>query len=345
MSTIHIDRKKGARITNIQSIPLDNLKLDPRNVRFRHVGKVLKDKDMEKQILDEPETKHLMKAIIASGGLSTRPIVTDKGIVREGNRRVVSLRRIVVLIDKGELPDLERKDFEHIECEVLPKETTQREIDIYLGRVHVSGVKEWDAINQAQHIWTLYHESDLSLDEIRDFLGLGKGTILQKLRALEWTSEFMKLYPDDADIKKFSFFEELHKKKALRQWISDDSSRLKAFFKWVADDKFDETGAKDVRKLPEIMDHDQAWKFFQSPGGKFSMALRKVYEGRPELTSSTFEAVKAAMDALTNIGLEEYKSIPTDRARFEMLTALHQKVAGMLKEFESQKPMRKRKSA
>src|SRR5947209_8659370 len=106
MSTMHIDRQKGVRITNIQLVPLDNLKLDPRNVRFRHIRKVLKDRDMEKHILAEPETKHLMKAIIASGGLSTRPIVTEQGIVKEGNRRIVSMRKIVVSIDNGEQPDL-----------------------------------------------------------------------------------------------------------------------------------------------------------------------------------------------------------------------------------------------
>jgi len=345
MATMHIDRQKGVRITNIQVISLTDLRLDPRNVRFRHVGKVLKDKDMEKQILDEPETKQLIRAIIASGGLSTRPIVTEEGVVREGNRRVVSLRRIVTLIDKGELPELQRKDFEKIECEVLPKATTEREIDIYLGRVHVSGVKEWDAINQAQHIWSLYHERDLSLDEIRDFLGLGKGTILQKLRALEWTSEFMKEYPTKADIKKFSFFEELYKKKQLRQWVADDPSRLAIFFEWVAEGKFDETGAKDIRKLPEIMAHDKAWKVFQSAGGKLSVALRKVYQGRPELTSPTFEAINSAMEALKNIGLEEFKNIPNDPARLEMLTALHQKIGDMLTEFEQSRPMRKRKSA
>ncbi|HEY2497465.1 MAG TPA: hypothetical protein VGK24_10375 [Candidatus Angelobacter sp.] len=345
MSTIHIDRKKGARITKIQPVPLKTLKLDSRNVRFCHIDKVLKDKDMEKLIRDEPETKNLMKAVIASGGLSTRPVVTQQGIVKEGNRRIVCLRKILDLIDEGELPELKREDFEEIECEVLPEEITQREVDIYLGRVHVSGVKEWDAINQAQHIWTLYHESDLSIDDIRDYLGLGKGTILQKLRALEWTSEFIKEYPDKAGIRNFSFFEELYKKKSLREWIDNDPSGLKLFFKWVAGEKFDETGAKDVRRLPDIMAHKEAWKLFQAAGGKFSTALRKVYEGRPELTSSTFEAVKTANEALKNIGLEEYKSIPRDSARLEMLSELHQRIQSMLKEFSSQKTAAKRKSA
>src|SRR5260370_3864332 len=296
MSTIHIDRKKGVRITRIHRIPLQQLKLDPQNVRFRHLNAILKDRDMERKILEEPETRHLLKAIIASGGLSTRPIVTEGGVVREGNRRLACLRRIAALIDKGELPEVDPASFAEVECEVLPREITQREVDIYLGRVHVSGVKEWDAINQAQHIWTLYHERDLSTDEIKDFIGLVKGTILQKLRALEWTTEFMKLYPQQADIKKFSFFEELYKKKDLRVWIEQDPSHLKNFFTWVAEGRFDDTGAKDVRRLPEVMNDSEAWNTFRSAGGKVSKAIRKLQEGRPELSSPTFEAVKNATD-------------------------------------------------
>jgi hypothetical protein len=344
MSTIHIDRKKGVRITEIQVLPLEKLKLDPQNVRFRHVGEALKDRDMEKQILDEPETRHLLNAIIASGGLSTRPIVTDRGVVKEGNRRIVCLRRIAHLIENGELPELNRQSFASVECEVLPRGITEREVDIYLGRVHVSGVKEWDAINQAQHIWTLYHERDLSIDEIRDFLGLGKGTIIQKLRALEWTTEFMRLHPRQADIKKFSFFEELYKKKSLRAWIEEDSGNLRTFFTWVAEGRFDNTGAKDVRQLPEVMEHAEAWKTFKSPNGNFSKALRKLQEGRPELSSPTFEAVKTATEALTSIGLDEYRDIPNDRARVQMLQELYNKVGDILADFDglrSVKRMRK----
>jgi hypothetical protein len=331
-TSIRIDRGHGARETKIADFPAEKLRLDPENVRFRHIKKVLPDRDMEKLIWDEPDTKMLLKAIIASGGLSSRPIITPDGVVKEGNRRTVCIRKIRELISKGELDHLSEETFKAVECEMLPADISQKEVDIYLARVHVSGVKEWDALNQAEHIWRMHQDRGMTFDEIRDLLGISKGKIVQKLRAFEWTVDFMKARPDKADIKKFSFFEELYKRPALRKWVDNDPTALPKFFNWVAAEKFNITGARDARILPEILENKDALRALDGPRGDMRQALALLQEGRPELSSPTFEAVSAAIKALKSIGREEYRSIPEKPPQVKMLKELYGELCGTFKE-------------
>src|SRR5437016_3397866 len=109
-------RQGGVWETKTEFIDLDELKLDPRNVRFRHVNGLLSDKEIEKEIWEEHEARDLQKQIIASGGLTNQPIVNSDRVVKEGNRRIVCCRKICELIKAGKLEDFPKDAFEQIEC-------------------------------------------------------------------------------------------------------------------------------------------------------------------------------------------------------------------------------------
>ena len=63
----------------ILEIPLSFLKLDPNNARFKHVDKILTDKEIEEKISEEPDSKSLLREIKFSRGLSEQPFVKKIG--------------------------------------------------------------------------------------------------------------------------------------------------------------------------------------------------------------------------------------------------------------------------
>jgi len=333
--TIHIQKEYGARQTTIEKIPLDKIRLDPENVRFRHLSQIFTDKEIEKLIWDEQDTKDLLKAILASGGLSERPVVKrDKEgfyVVKEGNRRIVCCRKARAMVQSGEVEDFPKDAFDMVECEVLPDSITEEEIAIYLARVHVSGKKEWDAINQAEHIHRLYDHHALSYDRIRELVGMGKAKIIQKHNAYTAMVEFMQAHPESADIKKFSFFEELYKRPELREWIEDDPSNKKRFFEWVAQGKFNITGAKDVRQLPEVLKDPDARKAFESPNGSMAAAQQVLSKKNPAKQSATFWSVEQALEALRRMPRNEYEAIPDNLPQVNLLKELYNELGLIFK--------------
>src|SRR4051812_19711271 len=94
MSRIHLDAAAGPREADTQDVPVSELRLDPENVRFFHIkDRLLTDSEMDELIWKEPASKALLRSILASGGLSNPPIITKGKTTKEGNRRLVALRR------------------------------------------------------------------------------------------------------------------------------------------------------------------------------------------------------------------------------------------------------------
>ena len=77
-------------------VPLSKLKLDPNNIRFRHMGK-LTQSEMDAYLLEEEDVRLLMNGIISAGKLHQPLLVIENGddlICKEGNRRLLALRMI-----------------------------------------------------------------------------------------------------------------------------------------------------------------------------------------------------------------------------------------------------------
>src|SRR2546428_6273079 len=192
----------------IQKVPLSKLKLDPYNVRFRHHPvKSLSDTEIAAIIWKEPDTKDLYREINTSRGLMEAPIVNSDSIVMEGNRRIVCLRKLSEKAHGGEQPGTPEDYWDIVEVNVLPRDTPAKDIALMLGRFHVSGKKEWRALNQAAHIAELHNKHGLSQDDIHDFLSMSKPTVGRMIKAFDATTEYGKKFSSDKEwVGKFSYF-------------------------------------------------------------------------------------------------------------------------------------------
>ena len=323
--------------TTIEKIPLEKLKLDRTNVRFKHVmnekGGVLSEDDIEDLVWDEPDTQTLYHLIINSGGLSERPFVDTNRVVKEGNRRVVCLRRIVSEIKANKLK-LSLEPFSAIECEVPVDDIAPLDMEILLARWHVKDKKPWAKLNQASHLYNMNKLRGLSYDEIAKDVGLSKGKVIQLAKSFEWTTEYMNAYKEK-DVTCWSFFEELYKRKDLRSWAQEDSDNLQKFFKWVNAEKF--PMAIDVRKLQTVMlniDKDlsrKAMQEFESKEGNIKSALQVIASQDPSLNSDFFKAIKRVRQRLDKMKLEDVVEAKKAPAKRKALIALRDKLNEVLK--------------
>src|SRR5437773_3045796 len=292
-------RTEGA----IERIPLDQLRLDPTNVRFKHREKALPEGEIERYIWEEEDAKTLFRQIKTSGGLMEPPVVLkisdSQFLVKEGNRRVVCLRKLSKEAHDGKLAKegfkYSKDDFDTVQCIVLPADLSQKDLDSLIGTRHVSGPKEWATLNRAWHIYEMYNQDDMDYDEIRQVLGFGKGTVIRMVKAFEKTMEYGKRHPEDqAWFRKFTYLDELYKKPDLRGWIEQDPTNLNMFSDWVAQGKFNDV--RDVRVLPDILADPDATKSIMASDGDITKAKQALSRKDPTITSQTFAAIKKTIE-------------------------------------------------
>lgn len=320
MPKLHLTSEHGGLDTSIESILTGELRLDPDNVRFKHEDGVLKDDDMQQLIWDEPDTRTLYRTILASGGLSERPIITKELIVKEGNRRVVCLRRLSNAAHAGELEGVARDAFDSVDCEVLPVDVSKLDLDMYLARVHVVGKKPWEALNQAAHIYELYHDWDKSYESIREYLGIGKAEVIKRNKAYESTVSYLKENPGKGDIRHFSYFDELFRGSKTRQWAEAYPVNLKKFNAWLAAGKFNDS--KQVRYIMDVLEDRDAVAVLNSEGGSMDEAIELLAEKKPAMRSQVFRTVVSATELLDNMPLNEYRRLADNDAQLDVLRAL-----------------------
>src|SRR5690242_3913577 len=135
-SQIHLDGRKGNKISE-QEWLVEKLRLDPQNVRFKHLEKLMSDFQIEDYIWQESDTKDLFRAIVASGGLSEKPFITAEGVVKEGNRRLVCLRKAREAARGKKLDGVAPDAFDKVTVEVFEEGINPAQMDLWLARVHV----------------------------------------------------------------------------------------------------------------------------------------------------------------------------------------------------------------
>jgi len=316
----------------IKVIPLSQLMLDPKNVRFKHEQREMKDAEIEEYIWKQPESKNLYREILASRGLSESPVVDSDNNVKEGNRRVVCLRKLSENAQKGDvLPaDIPKDQFDYVQCYVLPPDTPEKDIALYLARVHVSGKDMWRTLNKAAQIYELHHRHGMTLDELRDYLSMGKATVEKMLWAFEATKDYGNKYPQDKEwLGKYSYFYELYKKKDLREW-AEKGDNLQLFSRLVGEDKIPR--GEHVRSLPRVISNDTALKALETKG--MEAAIEIVEKEDPAVTSNVYKVVKQAINVLNTIPLDEFTMTAKDEARLKMLRELRGSVDRILKNVE-----------
>ncbi len=327
--------REAEKIANapIKEVSLDDIKLDPSNVRFSHISEKLTDKKIEDILWKERDTLELYKQILSARELYEEPVLNSGLIVIEGNRRIVCLRKLKREANKEELSGIPKGHFDKIKCKILPKETLPQEIDIYVATIHVKGKKTWKAFNRAKHIFNLHELRGFSYEDISKNIGMGKATVIRNVVVYEATDKYGKKYTNDEEwFSKFTYFDELYKRKDLKEFRKEDKN-LEKFGNWIFYQKIDDV--REVRKLALILQDKDAMKEFEKKD--FNAAMKILESKDPSINSSEFKKIKDAIDVLRNLPRKELSKTVNDISRLNLLNLLKREINNLIKDINSMK--------
>lgn len=276
------------------SVPVEKLELDPKNPRIQYlIGQragLASPNELDAMIWDKDAVKALAQSILQNGGVYEHIIIQkngDKYKVREGNCRTVACRHLL-----QQYPDDAR--FVTVPAMIFDVDLTDEDLAVLLADMHVAGKIRWDAYEQAKHVHDLFNAYGKTYDWLSNHLRLSKSKVNLLLSAYRATSEFLQAHSAPGNVRKFSMFLELMKKKELRQRFEDQMAFRQQFHKWLAEERI--TDPKQVRDLPAVLDNREATKALEAEG--FAAATRVLITDDPSLESDLFWSVKQATEAL-----------------------------------------------
>jgi hypothetical protein len=297
---------------------VEKLKLDPNNQRLGYLLRQHKkalsvsDKELHKMLWEIDQVKALYQSVYQNGGLLEDPVVRVDGTVVEGNCRTVVLREL-----RKKYPEDDR--FTRVFVRVLPSNVTEEQISLLLGELHIAGKIEWRAFDQAEYVWKMNKIYGKTYDFLATHLRWSRSKLSQKIAAFEETKAYLERTGDPQGINRFSHFEELMRKKALRDRLEDDPDFVRRFGQWVSDGKLPDS--KDVRDLSSILENEEAVQKFEKEG--IRAARRVLHDANPSIVSNLYSAIDQASAELETISLQEITALQEgNEARLEKLRRL-----------------------
>ncbi len=337
--------KNNTILGELQYIPLSSILLDPKNIRFKHLDRTLSDQEIEEWISEEGDIKSLIREIRFSGGLSEKPYVQDleDGNYRavEGNRRTVCLRKIAQEIKSGKEKEFSLKIIDPVQCIVIPKNITDKSLAVFLARIHVSGKKDWAALNQSAHVYDLIRKHDFDQEDVAHAISISKTKVNSMIKSYEATLKYKEKFPDDdLWLRRYSHFEEIFKKKDLKEWVSDPLN-LDLFMKWIHNNQF--PMAIKVRKLDGIIqDGKDAYKAMKK--GATIDEANKILQTQDQTRTSTAkiadnieDRVQEFQELLQNFPRGKMKEFSKDKGRMQEFEALYNDFGEIIKDIKSMK--------
>ncbi len=270
---------------------------------------------------DVDQVKSLFQSVFQNGGLLEDPVVYTDATVAEGNCRAVALREL-----RRKFPEDDR--FTHLFVRVLPAEVTEEQVSLLLGELHIAGKIEWRAFDQAEYVWRMNKVFGKTYDFLATHLRWSRAKLAQKIAAYEETKAYLERTGDAQGPNRFSFFEELMRKKPLADRRNSDPDFMLRFGRWVHEGKLPE--ARDVRDLTAILENEESMRKFEKEGIR---AARIILEkADPSMSSNLYSTVDQACTELETISLQEITALKNgDSPRLEKLRRL----ASALRELES----------
>jgi hypothetical protein len=276
-------------------LKVDQVDLDSKNPRVQYLvgqtgGSVSQDQ-LDAMIWDKDQVKALAQSIFQNGGVRepiiVQPTTKGKYVVREGNCRLVSARHLI-----EQYPGDER--FSLIPAHIYEDGLSEEDLAVLLADLHVAKKISWDAYEQAKYIHDLFQVYGKTYDWLSDHLRMSKGKISEQLSSYKATTEYLQSHPAPSNIRKFSFFQELAKKKELKERF-DQSPEFKQYFHGLID-KERISDSKHIRSLTQILASPEAKKALDEQG--YDAAAKVLISSDPSLGSDLFLAVKNATEAL-----------------------------------------------
>lgn len=278
-----------------QAVAVADLELDPTNPRIQYLlgqrAGVAGENELDAMIWEKDPVKALSQSILQNGGVYESLILqrgkNNKFRVREGNCRTVACRHL-----RDQHPDDTR--FMTVPAMIFDFELTEEDLAVLLADMHVASKIRWDAYEQAKHVSDLFQVYGKTYDWLANHLRLSKSKIKELLQAYQATSEYLNLFPGQANIRRFSFFHEVMKKKDLRERFQSNSQFKQQFHKWLEEGRL--TDSKQIRDLPTVLESPTALKALDETG--IDEAVRVLTQADPSLESNLFAAIKNATEKL-----------------------------------------------
>lgn len=307
------------------SIRVDQCELDAANPRIQFLigqrGDNITQDELDRLIWEKDTVKALASSVFQNGGVYEAIIVQrsrdgNKYRVREGNCRTVASRH---------LQEQYQNDtrFMTMPAMVFDVDLSEEDLAVLLADMHVAGKIKWDAFEQAKHVHDLHTIYGKTYDWLSDHLRLSKSKITELLSAYRATKEFLAINPQPGNVKRFSLFHEVMKKKVLRERFNESSEFKQKLHKWITDGRV--TEALQMRDLPMILDNPEATKVLDDQG--FKEAQNVLIRNDPSLASDLFLAVKNATEKIKKAPADDIQDLKSgDVQKLLMLRDLHRAI-------------------
>ena len=324
-----------------------DVRLDPDNRRVRYVveswglpeGSESLEGKIEEYLKGQDDVRKLTRQIEVNQGLIESVIVKHDGTVVEGNCRTVVYRN---LAEKNP----ENIRWQEMPVRRLPAEISQRQIDVFLGSLHVAGKNEWSPAERAGYVYHMSEVENYSFDFLADHLRMSKSTLTDLKRAYELFDRYM----DRSDgmekgvMSKWSYFDEFAKKLKKRGkrgrpssaaqldliWWKGPADLPEKFLSWVSDDSKLPEGAS-VREFAKWVDDSEVLGVFEREG--FEAADAEYRSRHPEEDSAFYKDVRRMILSLKNAPRSEVRALRNGNAeRIRLVRELHSELQDFLGE-------------
>ena len=317
----------------ITDVPLDKIDLDLENPRLAHVKNTLTLENIEEYIFDEEDGRRLYKQLKQDEQIFEEvwlQKIGDRYKVREGNRRVTASKRFVHDIEAGKLEGFNADNYRLIPSKIFKDGIREKDIDKFLGTLHITGKKAWSASNKGHHIFKMITEYNESAEAVAEQLGMTEAGVNKAFHAYKLTQEYGKKYGGNF-IHYYTYFDEVLKSPTLRKCKDDDPKFIVWLMELIHENKI--TDHRQVRNLREILEADpqirnRALKVLDSKNGRFVEAyeIYQLYCGK-----GFWNVIKRAVKMTDTVSLEQLKIAAHDSEKRELLKKLSVSIKNMEK--------------
>ena len=268
--------------SEIINVPLEKIDLDQENPRLAHLEGPLTEEQIEEYIFDEEDGRRLYNQLKQDGQLFEEVWLVrtgDRYVVKEGNRRVVASRKYLCDVQNGRIKNVDESNFNDLPAKIFRDDLSAKEIDVFLGSVHIVGKKDWSATNKGSHIFKLINQYDETPESVAEQLGMTVGKVKQSYSAYKLTRDFGKKYGGKY-IHMYSYFDEYLNAPGLVRWVEDDPSKLDWLMEQIHNKKI--SNHRHIRRLKYIVAAESAIQ-------KKCLAIIESKEGNIELAYDTYK--------------------------------------------------------
>jgi hypothetical protein len=140
-------------------------------------------------------------------------------------------------------------------------------------------------------------------------------------------TEFLSAHPAPGNVKKFSLFHELMRKKDLREQFNEDPLFKPRFHKWLIEERI--TDSRQIRDLPAILANQEASNALDKNG--FVDAQKVLITNDPSLKSDLFWSIKNATEKLNAAPASDIQDLKAGNPqKLIMLRNLHRAIEDLV---------------